>query len=79
MKTPPTKLSIVRGRLRERREAHQRRLRLERELAVYDSPSDRHELDAILSRHTAEQTLEIDRILARQAVRRQHDHTRPPR
>lgn len=79
MKTPKTKLSIVRSRLRERRAAHLSRLRLERELAVYDSPSDRGELDAILARHTAEQTREIDQILTKQAIRQQRNLTRPPR
>lgn len=79
MKTPARKLSTVRNRLRERHAAHLRQLRLERELAVYDTPADRIELDAILSRHTAEQTREIDTILVKQAIRRQRDNTRPPR
>jgi hypothetical protein len=78
MKTPK-KLTIVRNGMRERHAAHQRQLRLEREIAGYDTPSGRIELDAILSRHTAEQTMEIDRILTRQAIRRQRDVTRPPR
>ena len=41
--------------------------RLERELAEYRSPAERHELDAILSRHTAEEIAPIERIVLRQA------------
>lgn len=79
MPTQARKLSNVRTRLRERRAAHLRRLRLERELAVYNTPADRLELDAILSRHTEEQTSEIDTILVKQALRRERNWTRPPR
>ena len=79
MNTPARKLSTVRARLRERIAARQRHLRLERELAVYVSAADRSELDAILARHTSEQTQEIDSILSKQAVRQSRDFTRPPR
>lgn len=79
MKGPAMKISSIRDTLRERRAAHVRQAQLERELAVYDSPSDRSELDAILSRHTAEQTREIDTILSRQALGKQRNSTRPPR
>lgn len=78
MKTPARKLRSVRSALRARSAAHQRRLQLERELASYDTPSARYELDAILSRHTAEQTREVDAILVKQAIRRRNG-TRPPR
>lgn len=78
MKTPARHFTTVREQLRAHRAAHLRQVRLERELAGYDTPSARYELDAILSRHTAEQTYEIDRILVKQAVRRRNE-TRPPR
>ena len=39
---------------------------LERELAEYRSPAERHELDAILSRHTAEEIAPVEAIVARQ-------------
>ncbi|MEO6712940.1 MAG: hypothetical protein ABIM89_05865 [Mycobacteriales bacterium] len=78
MKTPARQFTSVRERLRARRAAHQRQVRLERELAGYDTPAARHELDAILSRYPAEQTREIERILVKQAVR-QPNLTRPPR
>ena len=46
----------------ERREQRQ----LERELAEYRSHSDRQDLYAMLSRHTAEEIAPIERILNRQ-------------
>jgi hypothetical protein len=46
----------------ERREQRQ----LERELAEYRSDSDRQDLYAMLSRHTAEEIAPIERILNRQ-------------
>ena len=45
----------------ERREQRE----LERELAEYRSDSERQELDAMLSRHTAEEIAPIERILTR--------------
>ena len=47
----------------ERRQQHQ----LERELAEYRSDSERQDLYAMLSRHTAEEIAPIERILNRQA------------
>ena len=38
---------------------------LERELAEYRSSAERHELDAILSRHTAEEIAAVEQIVAR--------------
>ncbi len=40
---------------------------LERELAEYRTVSERRELDAMLSRHTAEEIAPIEQILNRQA------------
>ena len=42
----------------------------QRELAGYDTPSARRELDAILARHTAEEIAPIERILSQQSVGR---------
>ena len=79
MKTPARNLTNMRERWRERSAARERYRRLEREISVYSSASDRSELDAILARHTPDQTREIDSILSRQAVRQSRDFTRPPR
>lgn len=76
---PARKLANIRERLRERSAARERYRRLEHELSVYSSASDRGELDAILGRHTADETREIDSILSRQAIRQSRDFTRPPR
>jgi hypothetical protein len=46
------------------REARQARRSLERELASYTSPADLNDLDAILARHSEEETADIRRILA---------------
>ena len=53
-------------RLVERRAQRQ----LERELAEYRTVSERRELDAMLSRHTAEEIAPIEQILNRQASAR---------
>ena len=66
-----TRISIANDRLREHHDARQQRRELEQHLAAYQSASDRQELDAILSRHSAEMTREIDEILTMQAVGRQ--------
>jgi hypothetical protein len=47
-----------------RRTARGARKSLERELASYTSPRDLNDLDAILARHSDEETAEIRRILA---------------
>ena len=47
--------------------------RIEEELASYNTPSQRLELEAILSRHTAEEIEELEGMLNRHsAVRRTH-------
>jgi hypothetical protein len=72
MKTPET-IASLRLQLAERRMVRQRSKRLEEELASYSSPSDRLELDAILSRHTAEEIEQLESMLSRSAaVRRTH-------
>jgi hypothetical protein len=63
-------LSTLRTQLAERRMIRQRNRRLEEELASYSSPAERLELDAILSRHTAEEIAELEGMLNRQALTR---------
>jgi hypothetical protein len=61
----------LRARLAGRRTERAVRLRLSAELAAYQSPAERAELDLILGRHTHEETREIRAILARQDSERQ--------
>ncbi|GLY53744.1 hypothetical protein [Lentzea sp. NBRC 102530] len=60
----------LRSTLATRRAARVKRQSLERQLASYTTESDRLELDAILSRHTAEETGELRSIINRQAMDR---------
>jgi hypothetical protein len=50
--------------LRTNRAVRRTRNQLRADLARYDSPADRRELDAILNRHPAEQAAEIRSLLA---------------
>jgi hypothetical protein len=54
----------IRDELRRTRAARAERISLERELASYTSPSDLNDLEAILARHTEDETADIRRILA---------------
>ncbi len=63
-------LTSVRSALAQRRATHRARVQLERELASYDTPSGRRELDAILARHTAAEIAPIERIITRQSLAR---------
>jgi hypothetical protein len=58
------------SRLQSRRDAHQQRQSLSRELAAFSSPSDRLELDAIIARHTAEDARLVQELLRQ----RDNDH-----
>ena len=60
----------LRSSMATRRDARLKRRSLERQLASYTSDSDRLELDAILSRHSAEETIELRSIINRQAMDR---------
>ncbi|GGN24258.1 hypothetical protein GCM10011609_77630 [Lentzea pudingi] len=60
----------LRSSLASRRAARVKRQSLERQLASYTTDSDRLELDAILSRHSAEETGELRSIINRQAMAR---------
>lgn len=61
------RLSPLRRQKRSRRSPRPDR-RLEAELAQYNTVADRQELDAILSRHTPEETAPLRSILARQPI-----------
>jgi hypothetical protein len=63
-----TSVTTLRSALVERRTVRHEQLKLARELASYDTPSARRELDAILSRHTAEEIAPIEKILSRQSA-----------
>jgi hypothetical protein len=56
--------TVIQEDLRRTRAARAARRSLERDLATYTSPSDLNDLDAILDRHSEEETAGIRRILA---------------
>ena len=56
--------TTVREQLRDRRQAHEARESLERELAAYNTESDLNDLEAILDRHSDADTAVIREILA---------------
>jgi hypothetical protein len=56
------------SRVQSRREAHQQRQTLARELAAYNTPSARLELDQIMARHTADETRLVRQLLRQQDV-----------
>ncbi|HUY50260.1 MAG TPA: hypothetical protein VMV92_31895 [Streptosporangiaceae bacterium] len=56
--------AALRDELRDARAARATRKSLERELASYTSPADLNDLEAILDRHSEEETADIRRILA---------------
>jgi hypothetical protein len=58
----------LRSNLAHRRSIRRQQLKLEQELASYSSPSDRVELDAMLTRHTANEIAAVERILNHQAI-----------
>jgi hypothetical protein len=64
----PESITALRTQLAERRLVRQRNRRLEEELASYSTPSERLELDAILSRHTAEEISQLEEMLGRTAL-----------
>lgn len=57
----------LRNRLAERREMRRTRLTLERELANYDSPTSRQELEVILARHELVETAGVARVPRRRS------------
>ena len=63
-------ITTLRSSLAHHRSAHRARTQLQRDLAGYDTPAARRELDAIMARHTAAEIAPIERILSQQSVRR---------
>jgi len=59
--------STWRGALAQRRLEHHAHLLLEREIAEYHTPAERLEIQAIIDRYPVEETMEIRRLLIRQA------------
>ena len=57
----------LRNRLAERRAMRRTRLTLERELANYDSPTSRQEVEAILARYEPEETVGVVRVARRRS------------
>lgn len=68
MSTIVSTANNFRSTLALRRSVRRQQLQLEKELASYSSPSDRVELDAMLTRHTADEIATVERILNDQAV-----------
>jgi hypothetical protein len=66
-----TKIREVRTILANRRTERVARRRLSEELAAYQTPSERAELDQMLGRYDADETREIREILNRQDHERQ--------
>ena len=60
-------VTTIRSSTARQRAARTDRRRLERELATYRTSAERHDLDAILSRHSAEEIAPIERILSQQS------------
>jgi ferritin-like metal-binding protein YciE len=60
--------TTIRGQLRQLRDTHAERKSLERELASYTSANDLNDLEAILDRHSDEDTADIRRFLASRRV-----------
>lgn len=65
---PRGRLTAIRTRLRDTRDARIAWAALERELASYTSPADLNDLHAILDRYSDRETADIRRILARQSI-----------
>ena len=61
-------ISSLRATVAARRTQRRDRARLAGELAGFKTAGERLELDAMLERHTAEQTREVREILARMAA-----------
>jgi hypothetical protein len=66
-----TKLSEARKALANFRTEHIARRQLSDELASFQTPAERAELEQMLGRHSAEETREIREILNRQDYERQ--------
>ncbi|MFT7837468.1 hypothetical protein Q5530_15095 [Saccharothrix sp. BKS2] len=58
-------LSTVRTYFATRRAIREREARIEREMAAYNTPSARMDLEAILARHSTHEARELEEILRR--------------
>jgi hypothetical protein len=67
-----TTVTSLRTSLARRRVVRTKRQRLARELASYQTPAERLELDLILGRHSEEETAEIQAILNQQTAAALH-------
>lgn len=63
----------LRQALAARRARRAARLRLERDLATYRTPAERHEIEAIVARYDGAGTAEVERILTAQSAARIRD------
>jgi hypothetical protein len=70
-----TRIRQVRSTLANRRTERVAYRQLSRELAAFQSPAERAELDHLLGRHSVEETREIREILNRQDYERQRRST----
>jgi hypothetical protein len=66
-----TRIRAIRTELQNRRAERLAHRRLSEELAAYQTPAERIELDEMLNRHSAEETRLIREILNRQDHERQ--------
>ncbi len=67
-----TAVAALRAQADARRTDREQRRRLERELAGYTTAAEVAELESMLSRHSAEEIRDIERIITRQAAQRRH-------
>ena len=76
MRHARTTLTNLHSTLAHRRSARRQHLQLQRDLAVYDTPAARTDLNATLARHTPEQSEPVQRILTNQAYARKGTRSR---
>lgn len=69
MSSSPSAVRTLRIVIAQRRRALRQQGQLRRELAVYDTPSARDDLDAVLARYSDEDSAPIRRILRQQSAR----------
>ncbi len=67
-----TAVAALRAQADARRTDREQRRRLERELAGYTTAAEVAELESMLSRHSAEEIRDIERIITRLAAQRRH-------
>ena len=70
MRNSTSAVAMLRDALSARRAERLERQQLERELASYSTPAERLELEAMIDRHSPEETHEVRDILGRQAAAR---------